>query len=317
MPQPTGARLAPSTDAAEGWPDWLADGAGPGARAAVKAHPGFAAAMRASARGTVESYDNHPLLNRVLSDRGRLMFSFLALYLDALPEGGGITAARMTALCQETRLCSHGRAKALLALMRWSGYLAPAEGTGDRRERPLAPTERMWSSFRERWRGHFMAMRSLGGVGGDAAAALDGLGFCRALALAFGEAFRHGFRMLEHAPALIPFADRDGGVVILFALLVAADQDRPPPTVAELARRFHLSRTHVLQVIRDAMEAGLVAREAGPPGEHPGYALSPAGRAAAADFFAASFALLDCTARRAFAPCGQAPEDVPAVARKI
>ncbi|RLP81642.1 MarR family transcriptional regulator [Xanthobacter tagetidis] len=310
MPQPSGAMLAPSIDVADSWPDWLAAGAGPEAQAALKASPGFGAALLASARGTVETYDNHPLLNRVLNDRGRMMFSFLAFYLDAQPGGAGITAARMTALCQETGLCSHGRAKALLALMRWSGYLAPAEGKGDRRERPLAPTERMWASFRTRWRLHFAAMEPLGGVAARVLAVLDDPLFCRALVTAIGESFRHGFRVLDGAPRLIPFADRDGGIILLFALLVSREVDAPPPTVADLARRFHLSRTHVLQVLRDAMEAGLVVRASGRDGEHQGYGLSAAGRAGVADFLAASFALLDCTARHAFAM--RAQEDAAA-----
>lgn len=301
MPQPTGAMLAPFTDAAEAWPDWLAAGAGPQAQAALKASAGFEAALLAAARGTVEAYDNHPLLNRVLNDRGRMMFSFLAFYLDAQPEGAGITAARMTGLCHETGLCSHGRAKALLALMRWSGYLAPAEGKGDRRERPLAPTARMWESFRTRWRLHFAAMEPLGAVATQALAVLDDPPFCRALVTAIGDSFRCGFRVLDAAPRLAPFADRDGGIILLFALLVAGEAGAPPPTVAELARRFHLSRTHVLQVLRDAMDAGLVVRETGREGEHQGYGLAAAGRAAIADFFASSFALLACTAQRAFA----------------
>ena len=301
MPQSTaGAFLAPLTAEAEGLPRWLAAGAGPQACAAVKAHPGFPQAMRTAAQGIVDAFDNHPLLNRVLNDRGRMIFSFLAFYLDALPEGGGITAARMTALCQATGLCSHGRAKALLALMRWSGYLAPAAGTGDRRERPLAPTARMWTSFRGRWRMHFCAMRPLGGAAEDAIAGLDDPLFCRALVLAIGEGFRHGFRVLDGAPALAPFADRDGGIMVFFALLVAAEAERPP-TVAELARRFHLSRTHVLQILRDAMDAGLVARAPGRSSEHQGYGLTAAGRDVLADFFATSFAVLDCTASRAVA----------------
>ncbi|MEP9351684.1 hypothetical protein [Xanthobacter sp. KR7-225] len=299
-PQSTaGAILAPLTAATEGLPHWLAAGAGPQACAAVKAHPGFPQAMHAAAQGIVDAFDNHPLLNRVLNDRGRMIFSFLAFYLDALPEGGGITAARMTALCQATGLCSHGRTKALLALMRWSGYLAPAQGKGDRRERPLAPTARMWTSFRGRWRMHFCAMRPLGGAAADALEGLDDPLFCRALVLAIGEGFRHGFRVLDGAPALAPFADRDGGMMVFFALLVA--QAGRPLTVAELARRFHVSRTHVLQILRDAMVAGLVARAPGQQGEHQGYGLTGAGSDALADFFATSFALLDCTAARAAA----------------
>lgn len=296
---PAGASTAPENASARPRLTWLESGAGAAARARVRAHPRFREAMIACARSMVDLYDNHPLINRILNDRGRVVFGFLLLHLDAEPGGAGVTAARMAVLCQEESVCSRGRTKALLALMRWGGYLAPVEGTSDKRERPLAPTERMWEMFRNRWQSHFRAMRPLGGEAGDAAGALSDRDFCRALAYTFGLAFRAGFRVLEHAPRLIPFADRDGGVILLMALLVAQDMASPPPTVAQLARRFHLSRAHVLQILRDATAAGLVRRTGGQDGESVGFALSAEGEDALADFFTSSFSLFHCSARQA------------------
>lgn len=308
---PTG-EAGPAPAPSSRLPDWLEAGAGAAARAGVRAHPRFASAMLACAGSTVEAFDNHPLLNRVLNDRGRAVFGFLLLHLDAAPDGLGITAARMASLCREEDVCSRGRAKALLALMRWGGFLATAEGKGDRRERPLVPTERMWTSFRTRWRGHFTAMRPLGGVAEAALARLDDPGFCRTLAFTFGVTFRAGFRVLDHAPVLWPFADRDGGMMILFALFVAGRTNAPPPTVAELARRFQLSRAHVLLILRGAMAAKLVRRTGENERESAGFFILPAGEEALADFFAALFALLDCSAGRALAdPLPQEGGDAP------
>lgn len=300
-PSTAGAMGAPEPSPTRRLPDWLEEGAGAAARAKVRAHPGFPAAMLASAASTVDLHDNHPLLNRILNDRGRIVFGFLALHLDAAPDRAGITAARMAALCQEEGVCSRGRAKALLALLRWGGYLAPAEGQGDRRERPLRPTERMWTTFRRRWRAHYEAMRPLGGAAAQTVAALEDPDFCRALAYTFGVAFRAGFRVLDHAPLMVPFADHDGGMMLLLALLVAARRGDPAPTVAELARRFHLSRAHVLQVLKDAVAAGLVRRMGEGDKAPAGFVLLPAGEEGLADFFATSFALFDCSARRALA----------------
>ena len=288
-------------------PDWLEAGAGAAARARLRAHPRLAEAMLACARATEAAFDNHPLLNRVPNDRGRIVFGFLLLYLDAAPENGGITTARMAALCQEEGVCSRGRTKALLALMRWGGYLSPAEGTGDRRERPLRPTPRMWASFSERWRANYTAMRPVSETARLAIAALDDPAFCRLLAHAFGTGFRAGFRVLHHTPDVRPFADRDGGMMLFFALFVAEDSDGPAPTVAELARRFHLSRAHVLQILKDAMAAGLVLRAGARHGESAGFALSTAGREAIADFYATLFALFDSSASHALAAYGTTP----------
>lgn len=108
--------------------DWLDAACGVPARAAMIAHPGFPLALARLAGGMTSLYSGNRLLNRLLSDRGRNFFGLLLLYLDALPasEGGGLTSARLAALCTATGLCSRGRAKAMLALMSWGGYVAPA-----------------------------------------------------------------------------------------------------------------------------------------------------------------------------------------------
>lgn len=282
---------------------WLAAWTGAEARERIRTHPRLREAMRSSAEGIVALHDRNPLLNRILNDRGRTAFGFFVLYLDATSDatGAGLTAARMAALCQETGLCSRGRAKALLALMRWGGYLEPAAGRGDRRERPLAPTERMRELFLTRWRVQFTALRALGGTADTILARLDEPGFIAQLAVRFGAAYRAGYRVLDHAPVVAPYCERDGGMIVLFALLSSAALGGRAPTATELARRFTLSRTHTLQILRDAEIAGLVVRagivDGGVPlTGGPGFVLSPEGVRAVEDFFVAAFALFECCA---------------------
>lgn len=278
-------------------PEWLVDGVSAAARERLKRHPGFAAAMTTSAASLVELYSGNRLLNRVLNDRGRTLFGFFALYLHALPDaaGGGLTVGHMAALAAETGVCSRGRAKAMLALMRWGGYLAPAEETGDRRAKPLVPTARMLTLHRQRWMAQYRTIATLDPEMSAVEALLEAPWFFNALAIALGDSFRSGYRVLDYAPRLAGLADRDSGLMVLLSLLAAEAAGRPSPSIADLARRFHVSRAHVLQLLKDAQLEGLVERDDGGGGGR----LTPSGHAALGEFFAATFALLCCAAKAA------------------
>src|SRR6185369_12231895 len=93
--------------------------------------------------------------------------------------------------------------------------------------------------------------------------------FERALVRWFGERFMEGHRMLVHSPELALFAEHNAGMVILFHLMLSgAPGDAFPPrapvttSVAGLARRFKVSRTHVLRLLRAAERQGHIKRTA-------------------------------------------------------
>ena len=82
-----------------------------------------------------------------------------------------------------------------------------------------------------------------------------------------GDAYRAGVRPLQFTPELGPFAERNAGLMILSSLVIAgeADDTMPParsvrPSISELARRFSVSRAHVLRLLRDAEADGLIER---------------------------------------------------------
>lgn len=271
-------------------PAWLDAAVSREARTRLKAHPAFAEAMTTSAGWLAQFYSGNRLLNRVLNDRGRVLFGFFALYLHALPEaeGGGLTVSRMAALTAETGVCSRGRAKAMLALMRWGGYLALAQPAGDRRAKPLVPTERMLNLHRQRWELQYRMIARLDPALAGVSAGLSDRAFFDALVIALTGAFRAGYRVLDHAPLLTDICDRDSGLMILLSLFSAETRGEAPPAIAELARSFHASRAHVLQLLKDAQAAGVISRDDGGGSGQ----LTPLGREALADFFAATFALL-------------------------
>lgn len=276
--------------------NWIDNACGPEARAALAAHPAFRPAVARLVGEISALYSGNRLLNRLLSDRGRNMLGLLVLYLDAVPpaEGGGLTAARIVALCTATGVCSRGRAKAMLALMRWGGYLASAAPTEDRRVKPLMPQAKLVALQHKRWRLVLEAGSALDPELARLASRLDEEAFTRLIAILLGEAFIAGFRPVSAAMELEDLVDRDGGLMVLIALLTAEGSGVEPPSIADLSRRFHLSRAHVLDLLRLSEERGLVERGARGTGR-----LSPLGRDALERFFACIFAVMGGAARAA------------------
>ena len=242
----------------------------PEAVAALVRHPRFADAMRAVLVANVGLYKGNRILNYVGYDRGRLVMSILAFYLHILhrPEDptSGLTAQRLKSLCVEQDVCSPGRARAMLSLLRLFGYVVPAPGS-DRRFKRLAPTELLVSFLQQRWGGLFAAMALVSPAGEAARAALNRNDFLSAFVQRVVDHYRTGLRALWFAPELTPFAERNAGLVILFSLAVAgaADDTMPPArpvriSLSELARRFSVSRAHVLRLLRVAKAQGLIER---------------------------------------------------------
>jgi hypothetical protein len=285
----------------------------PEAIAAIRAHPRFRDAIRVSASGMVAKYEGTRLLNWLMDDRARLVFSYLALYLhfshDPGDSSSGLTPTRMKVLCVAYGTCSPGRAAAMLSLMRFAGYLAPDPAVRDRRQRRLIATDKLIGLLRDRWRIHYTAMAPLLPDGEAMLAALDDPAYIRALVLAIYARYRADFRFMTLAPTLGLFAERNGGMFILFSLLAASEADdsmpprRPLPlSISALSRRFAVSRPHVLTLIRDAAADGLIER-IGPDGDR--LVLSPQLADGIQTFFAVSYLFFADCAREALAAIGR------------
>jgi hypothetical protein len=245
----------------------------------------FRPATLAFARSGVELYQGNRFLNVVANDRGRFIVALLALALHHGP--GGLTAARLRAICAATGLCSPGRVRALLALMQWAGYLATAP------EGRLVPTPKLVGMHRERLsRQLAQVARVLPEVAPAASAMVRDeavAGFC----IAQAARFTGGFRFVDFAPEISVFVERNAGLLVLFTLYLADAGELPPSavTVAGLARRFHVSRPHVTLMLRAAEAGGLILRRGD------SVALGPALTDGLDRFFCAAFRLnADCAA---------------------
>jgi hypothetical protein len=206
-----------------------------------------------------------------MDDRGRMLLGYLAIYLHATRDprdpSSGLTPTRIKALCTEFDVCSPGRAGAMLSLMRFSGYLTPDIDIADRRQRRLVATDKLYALLRSRLKMHYTAMAPLFADGPAMLAALDDKVVDGALVAAMVKRYRAGFRLVSSAPELGLFGERNGGMLILASLIAAGEADdtvppsRPVPvSIAGLARRFAVSRPHVLKLMREAEEQGFIER---------------------------------------------------------
>jgi DNA-binding MarR family transcriptional regulator len=238
--------------------------------AAIRADPRFPAAVRTFAHGMMSIYRGNRLLNSLINDRGRMVIGYLALYLHdgGAPDGrgSGFGVGQLKALCAATGMASPGRTAAMLALMRLTGYIESARASDDRRRHILVPTERLRETHRERWRCMAETVRQ---IRPETAAAFD-IGnpdFEAAYVRQTADYFINGMRVVDFAPELLLFTDRNAGMMILFSLMLSGEPgDTIPPrrpvavSISALAGRFGVSRVHVRTLLREAEAAGLIER---------------------------------------------------------
>lgn len=254
---------------------WDGDGQGlvpPGFELeSFRAHPAFAEAVRACAAGMVGLHSRSRMLGWFLSDRTLAVLSQIAVCMDADARDddprSGLTPGRFKSFCVAAGMCSEGRAAAILAFMRLTGHLEAGGHGADRRVTRLRPSAKMLETTRARTRTQFASVALLRP---ELAPAIERFGrpaFDRGVYAEFLARFVAGQRIMAHAPALRLFSDRDVGMLILFALMLGAGtEDALPPagpvplSIAALSRRFKVSRTHVLRLVRDAETAGLLVR---------------------------------------------------------
>jgi DNA-binding MarR family transcriptional regulator len=123
------------------------------------------------------------------------------------------------------------------------------------------------ASLRQRWAVMFEAVAMVLPQGDAARAGLDRDDFLAAFVRSVVDHYRTGLRALQFTPELAPFAERNAGLTILFSLVIAGETDDTMPparpvriSISELARRFSVSRAHVLRLLREAAAEGLIER---------------------------------------------------------
>ncbi len=278
--------------------------------AALRTHPLLPNAVSAAAAAFVAIARRPPV---VINDLGRLVIGNLALYLhyarDPADPSSGLSAGRLKALCVEQKVCSKGRVLAVLALMRDSGDLVAATCQVDQRLRLLVPTKKLINACSQYWEAIFRGMAVVIPTRSDAIAALQCEDVLAAFLRVFGGYFCAGMRMFKLGAGLTSFAQRNAALAILLSLLVASEQNGGAGapvavriSIAELARRFGVSRPQVVRVLDKAVEASLVHRSA-PDGLE--ITVLPRLRSVTEDFYVTAFLLCDHYMQLALAQVGR------------
>lgn len=236
----------------------------------IALHPRFGEAVRHMLNNADRLHDADRLLDRFVNDRGQLIGGLLACYLHAcsLSEGDepGFSLRRFQMVCVEQKLCSFGRARALVLLMCVAGYLTPGPSLWHRRQRRLVPTARLLQLQQRKWRYQLAGLAMVSDRGAAAVASCGRPEFILAFVRQLGASYTAGFRLLDHAPELAHLAECKAGLrLILYLSLLAPDQVGPHRTsvavsVSALAARFGVARAHVRSLIAAAAIAGLVER---------------------------------------------------------
>ena len=286
----------------------------PAAVEQLRRDPACADAIRDFLARTIAMYEANPLLNRILSDRGRTVVSLFALYLHHIPPPGesraGLTLTRLQALCRSTGLCSNGRATAMVSVLRFGGYLAPGVCGGDRRQRVLVPTALFLAEQKHRWRLQFDSMAPLFASARMALDVLDRTDFTTAFLARLGTSYFEGFRLIRCVPVLADLIESNAALLMLGDLLLRTGLEALPPegravtvSTAAMARRFGVARAHVRTMLVEAKRAGLVDRAP----EEGRVVVLPALAFAIESFFAAAFLLFATCAEQAMQDIDMSP----------
>ena len=258
-PDPTPARLASGSDGV-GFPESQIQ--------AMRDDPRLTEAMRHSVTRALEYYRANPLMHRNLKDVGRFVLGAVALYLDAT---GGLTHRRLRTLSGQSGLISAGAASAVLLRLRLIGYVTPEGPQVNGQIKLYRPTAAMSEAFRERLR---IELEAASVFNPRVAAVLQRLGepevFPTLMAILGPDTIAAARHPHPDTAGLDRISTRTAGMMLMFRILSEADQggDFPPAgevaiSVSGLAREFEVSRSHVLTVLRDAEQAGLMTRVEG------------------------------------------------------
>lgn len=247
----------------------------------VLRHPGFPATMRAVARLHVEQYRGNWVLNRIASDRGRLIAALMVADLHFNGNGGaGFTLAELREQAALHGFASPRRLVAWAASLQLFGFL---QRIGRTRPQRLVPTELFLNGMRERTRRTWTALAPLhpGSLrAGEKLARQDAMAIA---AGSFMAPYRAGFRLLQLTPEFASLGERDAGLMILLNM-VAAEEPGQAHSISEMARQFTVSRAHVGALMQEAELSGMVVRV-----ERGRYAPGPLLQDALGRFFAALF----------------------------
>ena len=239
--------------------------------AALEADPRFFYAFRQGARLLLDIYDADPPLGRLFSSQQRWLMSHAAFALacsrDPADPASGLYTARFIALVLEKNVASKNTAADFIQEIVANGFVRVVSGHEDRRRKPLQATDvpdRAMSQWLEL---HLAGLDGIdGGNRADIYRADPTLQY--RLQPKIAERILVAGSVRSQGPAFDLFTWANFGGLILDLLIAGVDAgaadagpatDRLPAgtlSLTETARRFTISRTHVVRLFGKAAELG-------------------------------------------------------------
>jgi len=233
------------------------------AYARMAAHPRFPEACTRSAHNSLKRLEGNSVTAKLAKDLSRIFYGIFVLYLDARDE---LTLTGIQEFCVETGLASPGRAAAILLQLRMMGYVARDPSPSVTRRRRFLPAPVMKEGLRDVFRDELLAMALLEPEAHIAAERLHDPETFKQFVLFLGRGFANVARRRTINP-LTPFAARNAGFPILYHIATSGQADDPYPpkgavriSIKEIARRFEVSRSHVLRLLREVEGSGHLRR---------------------------------------------------------
>lgn len=232
--------------------------------ASVFADANFPRAARALSQNMLAAAECDKAVDGMVKDGGRYLAATWALYLHL---SGGLTVPRLKDLCATSGVISPGRTRAILLYLRYLGYVTvmrPAGGGAT----IYAPTETLTTAFGKLIRGGLAAACLIEPSARVVLERLDEPDTLATMLRIHAEGLRYIAGAIDVDAAFLRiFMHRHAGAQILHAILLSAGDAAPFPPVDEvsisittLARRFHVSRTHVRRLFEEAEREGFLAR---------------------------------------------------------
>lgn len=232
---------------------------------AILRHPDFARARAVYLDNVLALYGDDAFLNKLLMEAARSVIFVIAICMEAgyRPDDRGTwpTIGNLKKALALFGLASPRRIEQIVARLVQTDFLESRVSPLDRRVRLLIPTARMLAHDQDWLIAHYAPLARLFGEADYVLPLRGDIGFQRAQRQIATDFFAQSAMVLLRNPDIMLFLARDAGILVLIELArEVVDQGTPTVelSLAQLGRRFAVSRTHVRQLLWAAEVRALV-----------------------------------------------------------
>ena len=235
----------------------------------IAGHPDVHSAIRQQSQLLLQTYDGNPRLASVFGTQHRWLMAQVALALHfrgcASGRGRGISSAQVLDAVSRHGVASRNTADAFLKEMLKYGFGRLVPGAPDKRTRPIEPTEASLEAIHG-WIGIHLATLDRLDHGRRLATYLGTPGALVALHPGIADGLLSSARVRKPERTFSLFTWLNNGGLIMDWLIAGieetdAEAERVPTgvvSIAALAQRLNLSRTHLTRKLKDAEALGSI-----------------------------------------------------------